>query len=132
MSDTHQPIPGTMRFGQQGTDRSAETAAMRAERIMDKRMAEAMPAGADFFKDAPCVGHYDIFLPDDDGNHAVEAVEEAQAICAGCPVIGECEEWLLGEGSLLYTQGVWFGVDVTEVFRAQRREEARVRRGKEH
>ena len=113
----------------EGESRYGEHPLGARQATIDKQLEMNMPQPAPFFKQAPCRGNADLFLPDDDGYHAPHLIEAAQAICAGCPVIVECEEWLMDQGSLLYTQGVWFGTDVAEMYKSERRAAARRRRG---
>jgi WhiB family redox-sensing transcriptional regulator len=58
--------------------------------------------------------HYDpaLFFP-----HGLEGVQEAQAVCAGCPVKQECLEFALATNQV---HGVWGGTSERERVRIRR------------
>src|SRR5262245_33169972 len=80
----------------------------------------------DWMSQARCLGaDPDLFFPTGEhGTNAVQAIAEAKAICAGCPVILPC-----GEYGIRYSpdHGVWGGMSPDERKRARRRV-ARARR----
>lgn len=63
-----------------------------------------------------------IFYPEDGERFAAN---DAKAVCALCPVKGECLDHALANGGSEGRYGVWGGMTETE-----RRKEARRRRGK--
>ncbi len=69
---------------------------------------------------AQCRGHDpELFFPEP-GPHMAPAMAAAKAICAMCPVVGECLSYALAEVGIV---GVWGGTSVRErvkIRRAQR------------
>ena len=62
-----------------------------------------------------CAGQHQAMFPS-----TADGVDEAKAICVGCPVSVECLAWALGNGE---TVGVWGGVNLAS--RDERREARR-------
>jgi WhiB family redox-sensing transcriptional regulator len=80
--------------------------------VLDDR-DRAIPARANWIAQAACAGvDPDLFFPSKG-----EASDAAKALCAGCPVKGECLAFALDH----HCQGIWGGTS--------ERERARLRRG---
>ena len=61
-----------------------------------------------------------LFVPDGDSNDVTAKVKQAKAICANCPVDGECRDYafsLAREGTI---HGVWGGLTAAEINRQAR------------
>jgi WhiB family redox-sensing transcriptional regulator len=68
----------------------------------------------------------DLFFPVGTTGPALLQIEEAKAICRGCPVRDSCLEWALDNGQ---TIGVWGGTTETER-RSLKRRRAGARSGR--
>jgi WhiB family redox-sensing transcriptional regulator len=55
----------------------------------------------------------ELFFPTGTTGPAADQIQEAKAVCALCPVQGECLEWALGAGSQA-DYGIWGGLDEAE------------------
>lgn len=79
-----------------------------------------------WMSDAACrhVIDPDIFFPAGHTGPATVEIRAAKAICADCPVLGECRDWALGSKQAAY--GVWGGL--TEIERATVRRSRKRRR----
>ena len=92
---------------------------------MSRKTAEPAP-DTDFFEDAACRGaETAVFFPVSD-----TFADEAKAVCAGCPVAGQCLEYALETHQ---SDGVWGGLTAVERHRLVRRRQrvAREERAKE-
>jgi WhiB family redox-sensing transcriptional regulator len=68
---------------------------------------------------AACLGHDpELFFPIGEAGPARTQVDEAKAVCAGCPVRCLCLEWSLLAG---INYGVWGGMSETERLALKRR-----------
>jgi WhiB family transcriptional regulator, redox-sensing transcriptional regulator len=61
----------------------------------------------------------DLFFPISSTGRALNQIARAKAICARCPVIGECLEFAYANAS---ADGIWGGTTAEERQRARRRE----------
>ena len=69
-----------------------------------------------------CLDHDpELFFPIGDAGQAVSQLDEAKAVCAGCPVRCLCLEWALLAG---INYGVWGGMSETERLALKRRNSA--------
>ncbi|WP_172387707.1 WhiB family transcriptional regulator [Streptomyces sp. MNP-20] len=60
----------------------------------------------------------ELFFPIGTTGPALLQIEEAQAVCRRCPVIGQCLQWALESGA---EDGVWGGLSEDERRRLKRR-----------
>ena len=69
--------------------------------------------------EAACLSHDpELFFPIGDSGPAVMQIQQAKAICRGCPVMQECLSWALDSGQ---DSGVWGGMSETERLALRRR-----------
>lgn len=68
----------------------------------------------------------ELFFPVGSTGRALDQIEQAKAVCRGCPVLSECLEWALETNE---DAGVWGGMSEDER-RALRRSRQRRRRGR--
>lgn len=86
-------------------------------------MAEKEQTGGDWRHRSACLEEDpELFFPIGNSGPALEQVEAAKAVCAGCPVVAECLAWALANPTLT-DDGVWGGMGEVE-----RRAELRRRR----
>jgi WhiB family redox-sensing transcriptional regulator len=82
-------------------------------------------AGGDWRHRAACLEEDpELFFPIGSTGPALVQIEEAKAVCRGCPVVGTCLAWALESGQ---DSGVWGGMSEDER-RALKRRSARARR----
>lgn len=77
---------------------------------------------ADWRQQAACIGMERIFFPDPS---EMKIAEEAKRICRACPVIEDCDEYVLSHRASVTFAGIWAGLSPND--RASRR---RSKRGK--
>lgn len=95
---------------------------VQPEDIPDGEFAIGMPSGLvnDWMRQAACLDEEpEVFFPP--GPTALEHINEAKAVCRGCPVISDCLRVALADPTLV---GVWGGTS-----ESQRVEIRRMRRG---
>ncbi|MFJ9563961.1 WhiB family transcriptional regulator [Streptomyces fuscichromogenes] len=63
----------------------------------------------------------ELFFPIGHSGPSLTQIDEAKAVCGGCPVLEQCLDWAMGAGQL---EGIWGGTTETER-RALRRHGAR-------
>ncbi|MFJ9709476.1 WhiB family transcriptional regulator [Streptomyces sp. NPDC101234] len=53
----------------------------------------------------------DLFFPIGNGGLTLHQIDEAKAVCGGCPVARQCLDWAVRTGQ---TEGIWGGTTETE------------------
>jgi WhiB family transcriptional regulator, redox-sensing transcriptional regulator len=66
----------------------------------------------------------DLFFPISTTGRALEQIEKAKAVCARCPVLGQCLEFAQSHDPIY---GIWGGTTLEDRQRVRRREQRRVR-----
>ncbi|GHB03691.1 transcriptional regulator WhiB [Streptomyces tendae] len=95
----------------------------RIARTTDE-LSAGLPVSTDWRSKAACrYEDPDLFFPIGNTGPALGQVEEAKAVCRGCPVMERCLQWALESGQ---EHGVWGGTDEADR-RRMRRRAARIR-----
>jgi WhiB family transcriptional regulator, redox-sensing transcriptional regulator len=85
------------------------------------------PATADWRHVAACRDEDpELFFPVGNTGPALLQIEEAKAVCRGCPVLEKCLSWALETGQ---DAGVWGGLSEDERRALKRRDRRRARAG---
>lgn len=75
----------------------------------------------DWRDDAACRGRTSEFFPKEGSHKSLEHIGPARKICASCPVLEQCREWVLESFPPTDLHGIWAGLSPRQVASEQQR-----------